>query len=63
MILSVLPIEEISLRPELVSTPRFRFQGGYPERDTGGGGGGAGGEGAGRYLPFHDREKTKKLLH
>ena len=29
---SILPIEEISLRPELSSPPRFRFQGGYPER-------------------------------
>ena len=32
-ILLVLPIEEISLWPELSSPPRFRFQGGYPERD------------------------------
>ena len=36
--LLVLPFEEISIRPELssdwrVSTPRFRIQGGYPERD------------------------------
>ena len=31
----VLPIEEISLRPELSSPARFRIQGGYPERDTG----------------------------
>ena len=30
----VLPIEEISLRPELSSPPRFRIQGGSPERDT-----------------------------
>ena len=30
----VLPIEEISLQPELSSLPRFRIQGGYPERDT-----------------------------
>ena len=29
----VLPNEEISLRPELSSSPRFRFQGGYRERD------------------------------
>ena len=29
----VLPNEEISLRPELSSPPRFRIQGGYPERD------------------------------
>ena len=29
----VLPNEEISLRPELSSSPRFRIQGGYPERD------------------------------
>ena len=28
----VLLIEEISLRPELSSPPRFRIQGGYPER-------------------------------
>ena len=32
-ILLVLPIEEISLRPELSSPARFRIQGGYPERD------------------------------
>ena len=31
--LLVLPIEEISLQPELSSPPRFRIQGGYPERD------------------------------
>ena len=31
----VLPIEEISLRPELSSPARFRIQGGYPERDEG----------------------------
>ena len=41
-ILLDLPIEEISLRPELSSPPRFRFQGGYPERDIGGGGEGGG---------------------
>ena len=35
-ILLVLPIEEISLRPELSSQAHFRIQGGYPERDTGG---------------------------
>ena len=35
-ILLVLPIEEISLRPELSSPPRLRIQGGYPERDRGG---------------------------
>ena len=35
-ILLVLPIEEISLRPELSSPTRFRIQGGSPERDTGG---------------------------
>ena len=34
-ILLVLPIEEISLRPELSSPARFRIQGGSPERDTG----------------------------
>ena len=39
-ILLVLPIEEISLRPELSSSPRFRIQGGYPGCDGGGGGGG-----------------------
>ena len=33
-ILLVLPIEEISLRPELSSSPRFRIQGGWSERDT-----------------------------
>ena len=32
-IILVLPIEEISLRPELSSPARFRIQGGYPERD------------------------------
>ena len=32
-ILLVLPIEEISLRPDLSSPPRFRTHGGYPERD------------------------------
>ena len=32
-ILLVLPFEEISLRPELSTPPRFRIQGGYPERD------------------------------
>ena len=31
--LLVLPNEEISLRPELSSPPRFRIQGGSPERD------------------------------
>ena len=31
-ILLVLPIEDISLRPELSSPPRFRIQGRYPER-------------------------------
>ena len=31
----VLPIEEISLRPELSSPPRFRIQGGSPECDGG----------------------------
>ena len=34
-ILLVKPIEEISLRPELSTPPRFRIQGGYPERDIG----------------------------
>ena len=34
-ILLVLPNEEISLRPELSSPPRFRIQGGYPERQDG----------------------------
>ena len=42
----VLPIEEISLRPELFSPARSRIQGGYPERDT------AGVVVAGRYFPF-----------
>ena len=37
--LLVLPIEEISLRPELSSPAHFRNQGGSPERDGGGGGG------------------------
>ena len=32
----VLPIDEISLRPELSSPARFRFQGGSPERDGAG---------------------------
>ena len=32
-ILLVLPIEEISLRPEVSSPPRFRIQGGSPEPD------------------------------
>ena len=32
MLSLVLPIEEISLRPELSSPTRFRIQGGYPER-------------------------------
>ena len=39
----VLPIEEISLRPELSSQPRFRIQGGtlsVTEQDGGGGGAG-----------------------
>ena len=35
----VLPNEEISLGPELSRPPRFRIQGGQPERDTGGGAG------------------------
>ena len=30
-----MPIEEISLRPELSSPARFRIQGGYPEHDGG----------------------------
>ena len=30
----VLPIEKISLQPELSSPSHFRFQGGYPERYT-----------------------------
>ena len=47
--LLVLPIEEISLRPELSCPPRFRFQRGSPERDTGGGGGVVV---LGWYLPF-----------
>ena len=47
-ILLVLPIEEISLRPELSSPPRFRIQGGYSERDTGV----EGEEVAGLYVPF-----------
>ena len=34
-ILLVLPIEEISLRPELSSPACFIIQGGYPERDGG----------------------------
>ena len=29
-----MPIEEISLRPELSSPPIFRIQGGSPERDA-----------------------------
>ena len=45
-ILLVLPIEEISLRPELSSPARFRIQGGYPERD-----GGVAGGVAGQYFP------------
>ena len=45
----VLPIEEISLRPELSSPPRFRIQGGSPERDTVAV---AGVVVAGRYFPF-----------
>ena len=44
----VLPIDEISLWPELSSQPRFRIQGGYPERDTAV----AGVVVAGRYFPF-----------
>ena len=32
-VLLVSPIEEISLRPELSSPSRFRFQGGSPERE------------------------------
>ena len=32
-ILLVLPIEEISLQPEISTPPRFRIQGGTPERD------------------------------
>ena len=35
-ILLVLEIEEISLRPELSRPPRFRIQGGSPERYGGG---------------------------
>ena len=35
-ILLVLPIEEISLRPELSSPAHFRILGGYPERDGAG---------------------------
>ena len=31
--LLVLPIEEISIRPELSSPPRFRVQGGWSERE------------------------------
>ena len=31
----VLPVEEVSLPPELSSPPRFRTKGGYPERDKG----------------------------
>ena len=37
-IILVLPIEEISLRPDLSSPARFRIQGVSPERDTGAGG-------------------------
>ena len=33
LFLNVLPIEEISLSPELSSQSGFRFQGGYPEHD------------------------------
>ena len=29
----VFPFDEISIRPELYSRPRFRIQGGYPEHD------------------------------
>ena len=29
----VLPFEQISIQPEISSPPRFRIQGGYPERD------------------------------
>ena len=36
-ILLVLPIENISLQPELSSPANFRIQGGSPERDTGAG--------------------------
>ena len=31
-VILVLPIEKISLQPELSSPPRFRREGGYPER-------------------------------
>ena len=47
-IILVLLIEEISHRPELPSPPRFRIQGGYPERDGVGVGVGV----AGQYFPF-----------
>ena len=33
-----MPIEEDSIKPELSSPPGFRIQGGYRERDGGGGG-------------------------
>ena len=45
-IILVLSIEEIILQPELSTPPRFRFQGGSPECDTGGV------VVAGRYFPF-----------
>ena len=41
-----MPFQEISLRLELSSPPRFRIQGGYPERD------GVVGVVAGRHFPF-----------
>ena len=45
----VLPIEEISIGPEVPSPPRFRIQGGGSlERDTAGAAVGV----AGRYFPF-----------
>ena len=43
----MMPNEEVSLRPEHSSPPRFRIQGGSPERDTV-----AGVVVAGRYFPF-----------
>ena len=52
-IILVLPFKEISLRPELSSPPRFRIQGGYPERDTAGAV-----RVAGRYFPFLIMDKS-----
>ena len=57
-----MPIEEISLRPELSSPARFRIQGGSPERD---GVGGVGVVVAGRHFSFlsagDNSEISKKI--